>query len=186
MTSLTVCPVCCGEFPVYFACGRVEGHCPQCGYAYQDTKADSSYDEEAEQRKERDRQALADAARMSFAKFCDLHQPGEWPWFRVVVDDKALGSFLTLEDAVYGGYALLPVYSTFRIVRQGILVKVVTVKPESKRHLVHVQYAIPRFPRDEDGDWYSYDFATPTFEEAQRVIQNHKALGGIYFKGVIA
>lgn len=186
MTSITVCPVCCGEFPVYFACGRIEGHCPQCGYAYQDTKQDKAYDEEAEQRKERDRQALADASNMTFPQFCDLHQPGEYPWFRVVKDDQVLGSFLTLEDAVYGGCALLPVHTAFRIVRQDILVKVATVKPESKTCLVHVQYSIPRFPRDEDGDWYSYDFCTPTFEDAQRVVQNHRALGGNYFRSVIA
>ena len=185
MTSLAVCTVCGGEFPVYFSCGRIEGRCRQCDYTYQDTKADASYDEEAEQRKERDRQALADASNMTFPEFCDFHQPGEWPWFRVVVDDKVLGSFLTLEDAVYGGYALLPVYSAFRIVRQDILVKVVIVKPECKAHRAHVQYAIPRFPRDEDGDWYSYDFATPTLEDAQRIVDFHRSLKGDYFRGVV-
>ena len=97
-----------------------------------------------------------------------------------------MGSFLTLDEAICGGCAMFPAHSAFQITRMDSLVVVVQVKPEMKAVKVHIEYAIPRHRHDEDGDWYSYNFATATLDDAQRIIASHKALHGMYFEAVIS
>ena len=196
MTSIGSCANCQGEVRLYEEhwtefgkeWTKFEGQCPNCGcwvsefpkgYTVAYDKAEAEFYRQKEQREYYEKYKD-----MTFKEYLRSSHDGIYHYpFYIAQKGERTAIALTEEEAYYVGCRLAGGNSDFKIQRGGEVIRECRSPPSATTIGLDIEFYIPRWKYDEDGDRFEFKMTVPDFKTALRIIDEYR--WGQYFQFTI-